>query len=97
MLALAICEVQVPKLKSSNESSATLKQLVEVGYGEWVGQGALPGVANPKSAVFPGPVRIPLRDLWSSSPAGKKTIHSLKLFYGLLTLHYLHYGKVSLF
>lgn len=34
--------------------------------------GAVPGVANPRSSFSWGLVRIPLRDLWSSSPERKK-------------------------
>lgn len=64
LLALAICAVQVPKLKSSDEEWATVKQsamaCMENG---WV----VRLCSSPRS------VRIPLRELWSSSPEGKKT------------------------
>lgn len=51
LLALAICEVQVPKLKSSDESWATLKWLVKVVMGEWVRWG---GRADAQKSVFLG-------------------------------------------
>lgn len=49
LLALAISEIQVPKLKSSDESWATLKQLVKVVMGNGWGRGSVPSVANPKA------------------------------------------------
>lgn len=87
LLALAVCEVLVPGLKSSDESWATLKRLAEVSSGDWVRPGAaLPGEANPKNS-FPWNCQHPTQRFMEVITCREETHTVFKIVHGLLNLH----------
>lgn len=83
LLALAVCEVLMPGLKSSDKNWATLKRLAEVGSGDWVRLGALPGEANPKNS-FSWTCQHPTQRFMEVITCREETHTVFKIFHGLL-------------